>query len=31
MCVFLLAAGLSTLNPVDPEVNRAAKIGPIVL
>ena len=31
MCIFLLAGGLSLLNPVDPEVNRAAKIGPVVL
>lgn len=31
MCIFLLAGGLSLLNPVDPEVNRGAKIGPVVL
>ena len=34
MCLFLLAAGLSLLNKVDPlhpEVDRAAKIGPVVL
>lgn len=31
MCIFLLAAGLSLLNNNDPDVSKAAKVGPVVL